>query len=1018
MKRGQQQRQRLRAAVACAVAFASLLLGLPPCAFALDPRLDINQYAHTAWKIRDGFAKGAISSVVQTPDGYLWLGTASGLLRFDGVRNIPWQPPANQHLPSTFILSLVAARDGTLWIGTANGLVSWKDNRLTEYPELSGHYIFNLLETRGGVVWVGGMRIGVAIGRLCAIHKGSIHCDGDDGGLHRGVVGLYEDSKGNLWVGVFDGLWRWRPGPPKFYPLPGEPNGIQALSEDADGTLLVGWKRGIYRFVDGKTEAYSQQGKVQQFKAHRLLRDRDGGLWIGTSDRGLLHVHQGRADVFAESDGLSGDEVPALLEDREGTIWVANVNGLDRFRNFAVPTFSDKQGLLSAVVSSVLADRDGSVWLSTRGGLNRWNHEQIKIRRLGNGKLNDHPQSLFQDNRGRIWVSTLSGTGYLENDRFIPVSGIPGGEMLAITQGRVGNVFIADESSGLYRVSPQNEVEHIPWSRFGHQDYASVLAPNRTLGVWMGFVLGGIAYWADGKVRASYTAADGLGAGRVSGFLFDHEGALWVATEGGLSRLKDGRIFTLTSKNALPCDAVHWALEDDDHAFWLYTACGLVRIDRSELDAWATDPARTIQATVFDIADGVRSLAIPGFYSPQVARTADGRIWFLPWDGVSVFDPHNLHLNKVPPPVYVEQVIADRKTYDASSHLRLPPLVRDLQIDYTALSLAAPEKVRFRYKLEGLDHDWQEAGTRRQAFYTNLPPRAYRFRVMACNNSGVWNEAGASLDFSVAPAYYQTIWFRFCCVAAFLGLALGVYRLRLRQVAHQYNIRLEERVNERTRIARELHDTLLQSFQGVLLKFHAVTYVRDLPAEAKKALTTAIDQARQAITEGRDAVEGLRSSIRLSNNLAAELSVLGDELAQQADGVSPAFRVLVQGAQKDLVPLVRDDVFRIAGEALRNAFLHAKATRIEVEIHYDRRQFLLRIRDDGKGIGPEVLAAGGRDGHYGLRGMHERAKLLGGELAVWSELDSGTETELALPAAVAYAHSQSKRRFLFWRNGA
>lgn len=1014
---------RGRRALTLALVLAGMLAALRPCAFALDPSLDVNQYAHTAWTVREGFFKSGISAIAQTPDGYLWLGTQFGLLRFDGVRNVPWPAPNHQQLPQGVVRSLLAARDGTLWIGGDKWLASWKDGKLTQYPELAGLYIFRLLEDHEGAVWVSGVGIGGPHGKLCAIHKGSVHCYGEDGGLGRGVVGLYEDRRGNLWAGVKDGLWRWKPGPAEFYSLAGNPDGVQAIGEDTDGTLLVGWNGGIYRFVEGKTEAYSLPGIARQFRARRILRDGDGGLWIGTVGHGLVHVYEGRADRFAQSDSLSGDFVNSLLEDREGNIWVGTINGLDRFRDFAVATLTRNQGLSNDAVGSVLADRDGSVWLATYGGLNRWKGGQIETYHIGGSKLNDLPESLFQDDRGRIWISTVRGISYLQNGRFIPVSGVSGGNALAIIQGRAGNLFIANEISGLYRVSPRNAVEQIPWSRFGHNDHASVLAPDRTLGVWIGFFLGGIAYFVDGQVRASYTTADGLGEGRVSSFQFDHDGALWVATEGGLSRLKNGRVATLTSKNGLPCDTVNWVIQDNDHSFWLYTACGLVRIDHSELDTWVTDRNRTIQTTVFDSLDGVRSLSSPSHYSPQVAKSRDGKLWFLPWDGVSVVDPHHLPYNKLPPPVHIEQMIADRKTYDATfanGNVRLPPLIQDLEIDYTALSLVVPEKVRFRYKLENWDRDWQDAGNRRQAVYGNLSPGNYRFRVIACNNSGVWNEAGTFLDFSVAPAYYQTLWFRLSCLFVFLASVAGLYRLRVRQLAGQFSLRLEERVNERTRIARDLHDTLLQSFQGLMLKFRVLAFLLpDRPAEARKMLEEVIEQARAAITEGRDAVQGLRSSMVATNDLAQAISTLGEQLnAGQAGQQSPDFRVHVEGAPREIVPLLRDDVYRIAGEALRNAFRHAHARQVEVEIRYDQRQFRLRVRDDGKGVDPRVLAGDGKGGHYGLPGMHERAKLIGAKLEVWSELDSGTEVELAIPASLAYTGSPVRRRLMFWRKGA
>ena len=362
-------------------------------------------------------------------------------------------------------------------------------------------------------------------------------------------------------------------------------------------------------------------------------------------------------------------------------------------------------------------------------------------------------------------------------------------------------------------------------------------------------------------------------------------------------------------------------------------------------------------------------------------------------------------------PVHIEQIIADSKSYDASSGLRLPPLVRDLAIDYTGLSFVAPEKVLFRYKLEGWDRDWQNVGNRRHAFYTNLAPGHYRFRVMASNNSGVWNEIGTFLDFSIAPAYWQTTWFRLSCLAAFALLLWALYRLRLRQVAWQFEMTLEARVSERTHIARELHDTLLQSFHGVLLRFQAATnLLPGRPEEAQKTLASAIDQAAQAITEARDAVQGLRSSTVVTNDLVLAINTLGEELASSETNPNAAgFHVEVEGTPRDLHPILRDEVFRIAGESVRNAFKHAQAQRIEVEIRYDERQFGLRVRDDGKGIDSKLLNDDS-PGHYGMRGMRERAKPLGGKMTVRSELDSGTEVELRIPASHAYETVPARRR--------
>jgi signal transduction histidine kinase len=377
---------------------------------------------------------------------------------------------------------------------------------------------------------------------------------------------------------------------------------------------------------------------------------------------------------------------------------------------------------------------------------------------------------------------------------------------------------------------------------------------------------------------------------------------------------------------------------------------------------------------------------------------------------IDIIDPRHLPDNKLPPPVHIEKIVADHKTYWQNlpgatvSSPRLPPRSRDLRIAYTALSLVAPEKVHFRYKLEGQDSDWREVVNDREVQYSNLPPRSYRFRVIASNNSGIWNQQGDVLEFSIAPAYYQTNWFRAACALFLLAIAWAIYQIRVRQLRHDFALAIDARVGERVRIARELHDTLLQSFQGLLPRFQAASQLLpERPLEAKEDLDTGIRQAAEAITEGRDAVQGLRLSTVQTNDLAKAINTLGEELA--ADPVNdccPAFRVTVEGDSRELHPILRDEIYRIAGESLRNAFRHAKAEQIEVEIRYDHEQFRLRVRDDGKGIHPVILSGIAPEGHFGLVGMQERAELIGGTLTVWSEAGDGTEVELRIPAGTAY----------------
>src|SRR3984957_20437213 len=977
-------------------------------ASALNPSLEINQYAHKAWTIRDGFFKAVTYSITQTPDGYLWLGTETGLLRFDGVRYIPWQPPAGQSLPSSFIYSLLAARDGRLWIGTDKGLASWKDGKLTHYPELAGDFAFSLLEDSDGALWAGTGDL--KEGRLCAIRNGGEQCYGQDGSLGRGVYSLYEEN-GHLWASTDTGVWQWKPGPPKLYPMMVVGRDFRQDLNDDHGRLLISVQGEIRQLANGRVERYPMSPTGAPFESKQLLRDRDGSLWIGTRDQGLLHLHQGKTDRFTRSDGLSGDAVYGLFQDREGNIWVATAEGLDRFRDFALPTITVKQGLSSEAPGSVQAGRDGSVWLDAGSVLNRWNNGRITVYGNENG-LPGNPQSLFEEDRRRIWAATRQGIAYFEGGRFVPATSLPKGEVHSIAEDSDGNMSFAYDDS-LVQLLKAGSVQQTAWPQLGRKEFASVQIPDPGQGgIWLGFRFdGGVAHLREGHVRESYTATNGLGKGLVAGLQLDRDGTLWAATEGGLSRIKDGHVATLTSRNGLPCDAVHWMKEDDDHSVWLYMSCGLVRIAKSELDGWAADPKRIVQTTTFDSSDGVRlrATAVTG-YTPRVSKAVDGKLWFLVGDGVSVLDPRHLP-SPVPPPVQIEQITADHRTYwdnsvdSQPSNLRLPPRVRDLEIDYTALSLAAPETTRFKYKLEGHDPDWKDMGSDRKAFYNDLPPRNYRFRVMASNNSGVWNEAGASFDFSVAPAYYQTAWFQTLCALAGLALLWGLYRYRLHQIAREFNVRMEERVGERTRLARDLHDTLLQGFQGLMLRLQALDEL--LPqGEAKDELEQTLNRADQVVAEGRRAVHDLRLSTVVTNDLARAVKALGDELSSED---SATFELLVEGERRELHPIIRDEVYRITREALRNAFSHARARHIEAEITYGEQLFRLRTRDDGEGIAPAILEDG-RPGHYGLPGMRERAAEIGAKLDIWSGVGTGTEIDLSIAGSIAYGKRAGRSR--------
>ena len=562
-----------RALALVTIAAVPLLFASTPL-LASEPSLEVSQYAHTSWTVRDGFSLGAVFAMAQTPDGYLWLGNGSGLFYFDGVRFVRWQSPAGEQRPIAGVYSLLCARDGTLWIGTFEGLASWRDGRLTWFHEFDKMFVTSMLEDHNRTVWIGTLtRDG---GRLCTVQSGRGTCSGDDGRFGAFVWSLHEDHTGTLWVGADSGVWKWAPGSPRRYPTPGVRVGDLSASED--GQLLIGIRGKRLRHLIGeKVDVYPIRRTVaptallqdDDVDSNKLLRDSKGALWIGTEQRGLVHVQRGRADTFAKSDGLSGDIICSLFEDREGNIWVSTSAGLDRFRELPVRSYSRKQGLSSDKIASVVAATDGSLWLAAPVGLTRWKDGQTTIFRRTSGLPDDSAQSLFEDPRGRIWVFTKGGLAYSDGSRFVAVPGVPSDEVFSITGDEAGNLWLSG-NRGLTHLRSARIVEHFPWSTVRRTQQAKVVLSDKG-GVWLSFWNdGGVEYFKDGQLRASFGVADGLGKGVVPGIQLDEDGTLWAATASGISRIKDGHVATLTSANGLPCETIHATMWDDSGALWAY----------------------------------------------------------------------------------------------------------------------------------------------------------------------------------------------------------------------------------------------------------------------------------------------------------------------------------------------------------------------------------------------------------------------------------------------------------------
>ena len=993
-----------------------------PALAALDPTARISQYAHTAWRVRDGLIGSAPYSIGQTADGYLWIGTEAGLVHFDGVRFVPWTPPAGSPLPASAVYSVLGARDGSLWIGTGSGVAHWTNGRLALFPKTRGR-INAMLEDGDGVIWAVRTRVGSVPGEkgpLCRFQQGLFRCFGEAEGCPF-AGSLAEDTSGAIWFGGSQ-LCRWKSEEVAIY-LQRElartrgGAGIGSLAARRDGGLWVGIQvagadLGLRQFTDGSSARYAvpgMDGGALQVSA--LLVDGNDSLWIGTHDQGLYRVARGRPEHFASADGLSSDTIIQLFQDREGSLWVVTSKGIDRLRDYRVLTLSSREGLKGDDIGSVLATADGTVWSGNLGALELVREGTVSSITPRQGLPGSNVTSLLEDHRGRLWVGVDDSLFVYEGGRFRPVRARQVerfGAVVDIAEDTKHDVWalVVGARKGLVRIRDLEEREFLPNSAIPR---AMVLASDPIDGIWLGLYDGTVGRYRQGRFEAA-KPAPGANRSRVWDVLVDPDGAVWSVGPGGLTRWQDGVPRDLTERQGLPCNSVSSLIRDDRRALWLYTGCGLARIAAEDLDRWAAGSSARVTVKTFDVLDGAQ----PGVASfrPAASRSPDGRLWFANDHFLQSVDPARLALDERPPSVHVERLVADLKAYDARPGLRLAPLTRQIQVDYTATSFVIPERVQFRYRLEPRDTDWQNPGTRRQAFYNDLPPGAYRFRVMASNHDGAWNETGSSLDFTVAPAYYQTAWFRSLVVAVAMGILWMLYLMRLRQLTAAAEGRMQTRLAERERIAREIHDTLLQGINGLVLKFQSIAD-RLAPSEPTRVLMEqALDRADQAVSEGRSLVEGLRTHSRDGTELVNALREVGSELAK--DG-SSQLKVIVEGRPRPLHVVVGEEVYWVGREALINAFHAAQATRIELELCYARKELQLRVRDDGAGIDREVLESGGRPGHWGIRGMKERAARIGAHLEISSRAGAGTEVDLRVAGHVAYRRGEAASRWKWLR---
>jgi len=1016
-------RTTIAAALACHLTCIWLLAGV---VHGLDPNKRITQYMHTSWRIQDGSAPSGIEAISQTLDGYLWFSSDSqGIYRFDGVRFLPWTLSFDGKAINT-IVKVYGDRAGGLWALGEREIVHLKGGVVTSRFDLDGLQQFQQIsEDPDGSLWVVRGRSAGSDAPLCRITDRAVKCFGKSDGVPTSPSdSLLADGKGGFWLGGQTALVHWHDGVSETYPIEAlksnaGQNGIASVAHGPDGSLWVGIQAdgpglGLGQLKEGAVKPFvTPTFDGSKVVVSAMISDRDGNLWVGTAGKGIFRIQDNVVDHYQQMDGLSSDSVLDLFEDREGIVWAVTSNGIDSFRDPSVSIFSAREGLGTDGAAGVLASRAGTIWVANAGSLDHIKDGKISSIRTGSGLPGHQVTSLLEDRAGNMWVGVDDGLYLFKSGRFrrLPEPNHkPLGLVVGMTEDVDGSIWAECLSNPrkLVRIRDFQVREEFPASQIppGHS-----LASDPHGGIWIATKKGDLGLFRNGVFETKFPLNPG-GDPFNRQIMSTADGSILAGSNNGLVEWRQGKVHRMTTKNGLPCNSVISFIEDKENGLWLHTGCGVVQVPDSELERWRANPEAVVQTRVYDVLDGARPAGGPSFNA--AAYSSDGRVWFATGFVVEMVDPSRLSQKALPAQTYIESLVADRKGFDATPNLKVPPNPRDLQIDYTSPTFSIPQRVKFRYRLDGYDRDWKDAGTRRQAFYTDLPPGEYSFRVIACNSDGVWNESAAKLDFSVAPAYYQTNWFRALCASVFLALLWAAYQVRIRQVQHQFALTLEARVGERTRIARDLHDTLLQSFHGLLFRFQATrNLLPNRPEEATQALDTALIRAEQALDESRNSIQGLRPSLSPENDLDQMLIATGQELTSSncAEDGSPRFELVVEGERRGLPPMIKDEIGRIARELLRNAFRHARAHEIEVEIRYQDDVFRLIVRDDGKGMDPKILQDGGRPGHWGLPGVQERASGIGARLEFLSEAGAGTEVRLTLPAAIAYEKSRSGPRF-------
>jgi ligand-binding sensor domain-containing protein/signal transduction histidine kinase len=976
---------------------------------------DLPGFRRRLWTTEAG-TPADIWALAQGKDGYLWLGTGSGLYRFDGLRFERFQPATGEHLPSNDITALAMPDGGTLWIGFYYGGASvMRSGHLQHYDAKEGFprgMVLTFAQTGDGATWA------ATEGGLARFDGTRWQTVGADWGYPTSRADwLIVSRDGTLWVTTGESLMFLRPGRHRFEPTNQAVAKYGVIAQAPNGTLWLSDHLHGTRALPGLTASHPESTPTELPSdndfgwASRLLFDRYGNLWGTCVDRGGIYrvtaaeqLATGRslragdyAETVGRTSGLISERAVPLLEDTEGNIWAGTNMGLASFHrnSFQMPSLIPPG---TAANYAMARDAAGVVWIANGGILFRFDGDAGEVVRRDlhdvDGMLFDRTGDLWMIGRNRLF--RLHGNALSTIDW--PVSpDFARANAFAIDAS--DELWLALTEHGLFHLHQGKLQQVVPVPSVAHET-PTALAGDAHGQLWIGYT-GNRLVRLDGGKTQLFTEADGLHVGTITAIETDGDDVL-IGGEQGLARLSRGHIASMNVADDDAFSGISGIERTPNGDLWLNTGKGVVRIDATEAAESFGRPDHHPAYRLLDYRDGLPGIAKQAAIVPTTLVDGHRRLWFLTNQGPAWMESDTLSKNPPPPPVSIVDIVVNGRHYSADSLVRLPEGTTNLQVRYSAASLVIPDRVRFRYRLDGADADWQDAGNRREAFYANLGPGTYRFHVLTANDDGVWGAQGADVRLTIAPWFYQSTWFYVICGLLLISFIAGFFVWRMRLAEDRVHLQLTERMNERERIAREIHDTLLQGVQGLLLRLQAL--MADTAILETDTLNTAIKQARQMVVEGREKIIALRGETPRQSELVQSILAVGEDLASMHPGVT--FRMTTSGQLRQLLGSARDEIVDITREAIRNAFLHAQAHHVDVHVEYGHRVLRVRVADDGHGIDDGNLRSAAEAGHWGVIGMHERAERLGAKLTLRRQCSHGTEWLLRVPCRVAYRPSK------------